>query len=65
MQNLRSHGSVHEQVVPMLLSKPLTARATGGDADADAILDTHTKHPVPGHCAQRNWDLFDLALNHV
>ena len=46
---LRSHGGLHEAVVPMLINEPL-------EPEYQQRLEAGANH---------NWDLFDLLLNGV
>ena len=48
-QGLRSHGGLHEGVVPMICNRPLTAEYAELLASGQA----------------RNWDLFDFLCNGV
>jgi phosphonoacetate hydrolase len=48
---LRSHGGISEQEVPLLFNRRVEARPSGSDASGVGRL--------------RNFDVFDIALNHV
>ena len=60
VRNLRSHGSRHEQIVPMLLSR---APEDASRLDTSTMDAANRTALVPGSLPQRNWDMFDLLLN--